>query len=293
LADTGDAALRAKRQNIRSLLESGHWPSDFENFNRIFEVYHEALFYILSRRKGVALESIAEAENQTPDFRTARAPIEQFEVKTIDFAGGAHAYEPIMEEGLRANIIASEEARRKGMAFTERLIAPDANAKNSLDAIERVMRQIDRNVRIGQFVDRPTFLVVPMIRTALRSRAEELLPLRQADNLGGEVSGHLWTIAAHHAGAPFLDATLDHSARRLGLLTRVGILGDHRYVRGMIFLHTEWSGLTGSNFHEPFPDRAFSLLGIWNNNWEAPLGVSDVPISQSVFRQICDDYSMA
>jgi hypothetical protein len=97
-ANDGDMTLREKRDRIRDAIRRGQWPHDPSAFNAIFETYHEALFYLLARLRGVALRSIAEGKTPTPDFATVAEPEENFEVKTIDFSGGNLAYTPLSEE---------------------------------------------------------------------------------------------------------------------------------------------------------------------------------------------------
>lgn len=290
LAEAGDIAMKSKHNRLEELLRKGDWPTDHDAFKSIFETYHEALFYILACRRSVQLEHIPEVHHPTPDFRTTSTPIEQFEVKTIDFSGGTRAHRINMEEGLDANVDAAEEAHRTGFGMRARVISPQGDATDSLEAIDRAMAQIGGNVKAKQFNEYPTFLVLPMIRTALRTSAEELCPRRFDGAHGGKVSGHLWTIAAHDCGAEFYDSTPERKAHCLGDLKRAGILWDYPFIRGIIFLHTQWSSLPGSDSYEPFPDPAFGFFGIWNSTYCPPPGVSLTDPASSVFAKICNEW---
>lgn len=284
-----DATLDDKRTRMRRIIQRGKWPYDPNAFNALFEIYHEALFYLLADGRGVALTGIPEKQLPTPDFETVAQPKESFEIKTIDFAGGQFAYELLTEDALNGRIATEQEAKKRGIGTSTRVISPHGDAKDTKEAVERVMRQIGGNVKQGQFGQDPTFLVIPMERTALRRRSEELQPTRYDHVMGGTVSGHLWTIAAHKAGEPFLDATLDLPAHDMGALNRAGILRDFPFIRGIIFINTEWNELGSADFVDrTVLAKAYQLLGIWNDAYAPIAGsaASNDP-KTSAFSRIC------
>lgn len=286
----GDATLDDKRAKMRRIIERGKWPYDPNAFSALFETYHEALFYLLADGRGVTLTSIPEKNSPTPDFETVSQPKEFFEIKTIDFTGGQFAYKPLTEDALDGRITAQLAAKKRGVGFSTQTISPHGDAKDTREAIERVMRQIGGNVKHGQFEQQSTFLVIPMVRTALRRRSEELEPTRYDQVMGGTVSGHLWTIAAHKAGDSFFDATLDAPAHDMGALGSAGVLRDFPFIRGIIFINTEWNELDSADIVDhTVLTRAYQLLGIWNDAYVPNDGstVSNDPKS-SAFSSICD-----
>jgi hypothetical protein len=287
LADLGDATLTAKRGELLHVINRGNWPDDAQSFSALFEIYYEGLFHILASLKGVALRAIPTQKSSTPDFATVQLPTEQFEMKTIDFSGGSFAYAPIMKDGLVARTEASAVANKSGVGFGVQVVKPHGSAKNIKEAIEKVMSQIGGNVKTGQFQNHPTFLVVPMIRTAIRAQSEELLRIRNVHEWGGDVSGHLWTIAASPLGEHFLDALPHHDAADLGPLNRAGILADFPFVAGVIFLDTTWHKLGSADFAAPFPPDAFKLHGIWNDDY-VPLDQTAPRTANSAFYRLCD-----
>ena len=292
-ADRGDLVLIEKRNRIIASLQNGDWPYDPVAFSAFFEIYHEALFYILADRRSVGLTAIPEGSDKTPDFTTTASPVEAFEIKTIDFTGGEFAYSAMANSALDAQIKASEESTRKGVGFAATEVQPHGDAKDSKEAIERVMRQIDGNVKAGQFETYPTFLVVPLIRTALRASSEELDQTRLDPDGGESISGHLWTIAFHGVGEPFYDATDSRGSRCLGSLERAGILKDHAFIRGLVFVHTEWSELgDASQGNLACIDRSYRLYGEWNDNYAVPPSVEGVPETpnESAFAKLCDEW---
>ena len=217
LANDGDATLSAKHAGIHDALRRGKWPYDPTAFNAIFETYHEALFYLVAASRGVELDDIAEGDASTTDFSTRVDPKEHFEVKTIDFAGGQYAYKAITEGGLDEKIKVEVEARSRGVGVGAMVLNPHGKATNSREAIEQVMRQIAGNVKESQFRAEPIFLVLPMIRTALHTRAEDLAPTLTHPVTGSTVSGHLWTIATHQVGALFSssESAIEHDVAPL------------------------------------------------------------------------------
>jgi hypothetical protein len=291
LADAGDTTLVAKRARIRDALRRGKWPYDPPAFNAIFETYHEALFYLVSASRGVLI-GIPEGGASTPDFATRSDFKEHFEVKTIDFAGGQHAYKPITEGGLDEKIKAEAEARRRGIGVGTMVLNPHGKATNNREAIEQVMRQIAGNVKAPQFQAAPTFLVLPMIRTALRTRAEDLATALRHPVTGATVNGHLWTIAAHEVGAPFSssESTIEHD---VAPLNQAGVLLDFPFVRGIVFLHTEWNRLPSADIIDPQAvTDAYRLLGIWNDSF-SPVSGEPAPPSQpesSAFSRLCHEW---
>lgn len=288
-AALGDATLDDKRTQMRRIIQRGKWPYDPNAFNALFETYHEALFYLLADNRGVTLAGIAEKQSPTPDFETVSEPKECFEIKTIDFTGGQFAYDMLTEDALDGRITAQQAAKKRGIGTSTHVVSPHGDAKDTKEAIERVMRQIGGNVKQGQFAQHPTFLVTPMTRTALRRQSEELEPTRYDRVMGGTVSGHLWSIAAHQTGDSFFDATLDAPAHDMGALDRAGILRDFPFIRGIIFINTEWNQLGSADIvDDTVLTKAYQMLGIWNDAYVpvARSASSDDP-EVSTFSRIC------
>jgi hypothetical protein len=274
-----------RRRHLSHHARTGHWPYDPPAFSAIFTTYHEVLFYLLAKRRGINLARIPEAATPTADYRTVAAPILQFELKTLDFSGGEWAYKKIAEDTLDQTIIAADQAKECGVGVGRVLVTPHGPATNPTEAIARVMAQISSNIKNGQFAPDPTVLVVPLIRTAIRCSAAELEPFHHDVRLGGNVSGHLWTIAAHQRDASFTDASLEGSVADPGRLARAGILRDHPIVRGIVFLDTTWSELPSADDVDPSVlERAYDLSGVWNGKTSGPTQI------HPAFVSICNHY---
>jgi hypothetical protein len=279
--DQSFVALRAK---LSQKMTQWKGLQDHETFSALFEAYYEAVFYLIALQCGVSLRPIPArtGKGKTPDFETTREPTLNFEVKTLDVADPGATYDDTMAEGLDLKLQAEAQARRTGVGSTVRSIRPHGAADDWSEVIAQVMRKIDSNVKAGQFASVPTFLVVSLARTAVHGRVEDLrkwLPGPEHD-----ASGQLFAIAAQKLEEPFYF----YSQRRndiasRGELGRAGILLDHPYIVGLIFLHTEWNGRNSTNS----VDEVYALNGIWNKAWEKGVGPAQAAAAKALFEQIC------
>ena len=285
-ADDGDETMETYRSEIRHSIDRIASPQDFAGFNAFFEIYHEALFYLIAANRSLSIARIKESSHKTPDFCTVGEIKEAFEVKTIDFSGGQWAYGDITKQGLKRQEEARSRASKKGFGSAVGVVSPHGDARNLLEAVRRVIRQIDGNVKKGQFAEAQTILVVNMARTAITLEADGLKPLYFDADIGEELSGPMWAIAARLAGDCFYYTDRDSVGVVTEILDVAGILRDNTFVRGLIFVDTIWHKLDPPN--DEFPSDAFKLFGIWNGNYEPPVGVTPITLPESAFTQLCD-----
>jgi hypothetical protein len=216
-------------------------------------------------------------------------PTVNFEVKTLDVADPLRSYNKIMEGGLDAKLEAEDQAKRAGHGTSVREIAPHGDARNFKEVIEQVMRKVDSNVKAGQYEDAPTFMVIATGRTSVHARAENLrkwLPWRGLDQ---PASGQLYAIASNELDQPFFFPKDDWTMANLGPIGRAGVLRDHAFIAGLIFLVTE---LGASNSPAPVAG-VYSLNGIWNSAWENnnPFGPQATAAAKEVFETLCDAWN--
>jgi hypothetical protein len=138
-ASAGDRAATISCERIQRSVMQGNWPHDPNAFNAIFENYHEGLFYLLAKHRGLQLRHVPEVRGKTPDF-SAEAFGENYEVKTLDMTGGKYAYPPIAEAG-RASQRSALETRatatkrrsafrlRQGFGATRKHLRPSADER--------------------------------------------------------------------------------------------------------------------------------------------------------------------
>ena len=276
-ATAGDSTAITSRDRIVRAVQNGNWPHDPNAFNAIFENYHEGLFYLLAKHRGVQLRHVPENSGKTPDF-AAEVFSENFELKTLDFSGGSNAYPQIAKVGQESQDAARQEAKTRGVGFGVSSVNPHGSAADWLQVMQRVIRQIGANVKQGQFEEKSTILVVALPRTSIRSDAVDLTDFRQ-DAVLGPVNGHLWTLAAHKVGDhfwwPHPNGFRQQAAAHdndNGPLPQNGVLRDYPFVQGIVFIHTIWHKLGSADVFNPnILDDAYRLHGVWNDAF-APLG---------------------
>ncbi|MEZ0171096.1 hypothetical protein [Microvirga sp. TS319] len=287
-----DKNLADFRSKLLSKMNGWKGLQDHTTFSALFETFYEAVFYLVAAERGVQLQAIpaGAAKGKTPDFQTQQNPLVGFEVKTINVADPQRTYDSSMAGGIDAGLEAQEQAAQSGLGIVARTVQPHGNAKDRKEALEQVMKKVDANVKAGQYQAVPTFLVVSLVRTALHERAENLRKWLPWPGQSLPVNGQLFAVAAHDAGDPFnFFPEWGNSVVDLGPLNRAGILRDHPFIAGMIFVVTEWS-------KADCPDavkKAYALNGIWNSEWEADNSFSAeaVESAKSTFLRLCDAWN--
>lgn len=289
-AQTGPA-LRYVQGKLHEKMRQWSGLQDHESFSELFETYYEGVFYLAAAHRGVALRNIpaGAGRGNTPDFQTAVELSVNFEIKTIDVSDPDRTYNKIMSEGLDAKLEAEAEAQRSGHGSAVHAIAPHGDAKNYLEVIEQVMKKVDSSIKAGQYSAAPTILVVSTARTAINAGAENLRKWLPWPGLSVPASGQLFAIAAHEIDQPFFFPADPFKMDNLGPLKRAGILRDHGFIAGLIFLVTEMSS---SNSRQP-DDGIYTLNGIWNADWERSNGFGPQATvrAKKVFETLCDAWN--
>jgi hypothetical protein len=275
----GDPGLVYYRKELDKKLKAIKTKTHHQKFSQFFEQYSECLTYVLLVKRGLQLERINENPNKSPDFRTVASRPLFFEVKTLDFAAAPHAHD---RHGKSSATRVIEKKSSPGIRTEINAIRPHGNATTPFEAIREVIRRIERNYKKDQFAFGPTFLVLPMTRTAIAADACSLASwytqYRQKN------TGHLWAIAANRVSEHFWE-----EGRIIGQLPDTGILRRRPEIAGIIFISTEWNLIKDTNAL----DTAFHLHGFWNREWPAAAKLLDTaPIrSKKVLVELCVAYN--
>jgi hypothetical protein len=275
----GDAGLVYYRKQLDKKLKAIKTKTHHQKFSQFFEQYSECLTYVLLVKRGLQLERINENPNKSPDFRTVEARPLFFEVKTLDFAAAPYAHD---RHGKSSATRVIEKKSPPGIQTEINAIRPHGNATTPLEAIREVIPRIERNYKKDQFAFGPTFLVLPMTRTAIVADACSLASwytrYRQ------ENTGHLWAIAANRISENFLE-----EGRTIGQLPDTGILRRRPEIAGIIFISTEWNLTKNTNAL----DTAFRLHGFWNCEWPTTANVTRYRADQikKVLLELCVAYN--
>jgi len=278
-ATSGDPTLSFYRRKLEANLKAITAIHDHQQFSQFFERYSEALAYLLLTKRGLKLERIAENSDKSPDFRTAASRELFFEVKTLDFAAAPYAHD---RHGKSSATKVIDQTKRPGLGSTTSAIRPHGGARTSFEVIREVMPRIERNYKKGQFRLGPTFLVLPLTRTAIQ--ADECSLASWFTQYRRKNTGHLWALAAGRTGDRFLDAGIV-----VGKLPEPGILRKRAEIAGIIFVTTDWNLA-----RDPLAlTKAFQLHGIWNRKWTGPGRFTRHRIEQvkKQFVQVCDAHN--
>ncbi len=128
-ATAGETAAITSRDRILRAVRQGNWPHDPNAFNAVFENYHEGLFYLLAKHRGVQLCHVPEVSGKTPEF-VAKVFGENYELKTLDISGGSNVYPSIAEAGRESHKNALARARTYGVGL--------GDPQSSLMAVRRI-----------------------------------------------------------------------------------------------------------------------------------------------------------
>lgn len=277
-ARNNDSDARDLVKRLRHAAQQITKPDDYERWNGLFETYQEAVFYLVARARGIALQSIPAGRVSAPDFRTTAEPPCWFEIKTLNISGGVLAQDELVLAGLEANLDAAADARTNGVGFGEQEIAPFGNAAHSLDAIRIVIDKLSGAIKSSQFANEPTYLVACLDRLDSFMEPNALQRTYDDPDLKGSVSGDLWHLAYGKVDDEFhfYDPALGRisSAR----LEREGLLHAFPKIAGIIVLVRPWK--SGGDEHTAFDSSEYKLLGLGREGLK----------SEATFSSLCDSH---
>lgn len=269
---------------------------DHARFNAFFEAYTEALVFLAARHRHVALRAIPDGgkHGKTSDFETLTIPAIGLEVKTLNPVNPVPAIDDAMNRGFEAGYEAEQRSREAaktspngvGIGFGETTWAPHGAGAEETDALTQTMSKISSNIKAGQYAGKPTFLVVSLSRLGVRAGSEQLQ--RWVEDEDGRRSGHLYTIAAQPLDTAVYGHTRDSwdGPVDLGVLPRVGVLRDHPFIAGVIFVNQVGSEANSVDYLS----YAIRLHGVWNTDWERDALFSDneKQAAKQLFKTLCD-----
>lgn len=276
------------KTKLTKLFATQNWALDPQLKETFFQLAGEVQFWMMSEQRGVPLERIPEDSEKNPDFRMKSAvpSAPRFEVKTLSVAGGWRSLDAIQEGGFEANLdIASQIAGGANVAMSEQVISPHGDVprgRQRTAMCQNLIQKASNNIKEGQYVDGPTFLVLNLTLIDGHETGNAYLrPVafgfpRQTD----VQTGVLWTIAFGDVGHLIHGAPDFEGAAALeGLLGRQGILvnPDYLCIEGLILVIHSLSapptlyGLwRSSNYHawqDKMPDIAAVVRNLTGNNW--------------------------
>ena len=176
------------------------------------------------------------------------------------------------------------------MGFATSSFAPHGGGVDHTNAVKQTIRKIKGNLKSGQYAARPTLLVVSLARLGISQRLADLRRRRDVDEDCGEApSGHLFAIAANRLEDSYFDRSHKwFGVRDTGPLDEAGVLLDHPYIAGIVFLQTTWPKIGDLNSIY----RGVRFYGVWNCAWEAEAFTpAQRAEARRVFDRLCDAWN--
>lgn len=296
-AHSSEPELAAYTITLDVLLSDPNFGVNPHLTNKFAQILGEAHFWLMCHARGTRLTRIPEAKNKkTPDFSaTLSNQTIYFEVKTLSVVGGDAGIAGSLESSLEAYIdLEAQQRTGKLVAIAESEAQPYGDKvvrdKTVLGVINTLVEKARGNIKADQFAALNTFLVINL--SVIPPLITEPKALRPAypDNFmfPKAVTGDLWTLAFGKTGMPILgNPEFEGKACVEGIFDKIGILEEHDFVTGIIFMIHPWersSELWGlfrsadvSKWNDANPDlleTLFSLTGkFWNdcgdtNGWQ-------------------------
>ncbi|MDQ7031422.1 MAG: hypothetical protein Q9M37_01695 [Desulfonauticus sp.] len=181
---------------------------DFSQIHlQINQLYWEIIvYYYLKYKNGICVKKVQENAG-TLDYEISfEGQLFGLEVKTPAMADALTKYKEYQEEALNAKIQAEEEAKKKKVGFSARVIQPYLKLKNEFKyspyspklVIEILTEKIEQNFKLKQFKAEYSkrILCVVLDQLPLLSKPEEAsVPVYPCFYSKSCVSGELWYVA--------------------------------------------------------------------------------------------------
>jgi hypothetical protein len=287
-ASQSDQVLTEYNQSLLAVVTENNFALDPEKTNEFSQILGEAHFYLLCKNKGVSLTRIKEGVTKTPDFKFEQYNM-YFEVKTLSVVSGHLGIKESLEDSMDAQIEIERQLKQGNRIATGVSVTqpygkkPYQKGKGTVTAvIETLIEKIKQNIKLGQFQDGKTFLVINLsIIPPFRTKNYVLRPAYHDDYMFSKaVSGELWMMAFGREGAPILGIPeFEGKPGVESTMTKLGILSNPEYedIAGILLMIHPWnedSSVWGLYTYDKFiswvdnePDIAKTLSSITGNNW--------------------------
>lgn len=244
----------------------------------------EANFYCQCRDKRVSLVRVPESTEQRPDFYH-EASDSYFEVKTLSVVDGELGVEAMLTDAMNTTIEAEDRLRRNGSVGIGIGVhqpygkKPYRGGQGHRGAVvDTILEKIRGNLKVGQFPNERSFLVIDLCMLPVISRPKDALRpayCSEEDN-HNILSGELWLTAFGVPGFPVFDApefegrpTIANHFEKRGFLNDA----DYGFIAGAIFaLHSMSSpvrllGLFRPEHLRQHDTACEALMAIVGHNW--------------------------
>jgi hypothetical protein len=154
---------------LRKLFAVSNWVLDAQYLEAFFQLVGEVQFWMLAKKRGLALDRVPETDKPTPDFRIhgTSPDLTQFEVKTLSVTDGWRGLAKMAEDSFKAQIELQKQATHgKHVAMAVHTVAPHGVVPRGLQQTTMCRHLIDKasgNIKQGQYAGATTFMVLNLI----------------------------------------------------------------------------------------------------------------------------------
>jgi hypothetical protein len=214
-------------------------------FNSAYEIYNEAVIYFYFKNR-FQIQPIKEEKYSTPDFHIKLKKNKNdelyLEVKALSYLQGSLNYLAAQKDGLNSRVSTENQLKSgKQITFSEMIISPfqkDGSQPTKRELIEIYIEKIKQNIKENQYKFGESILLVDTKQLLLGSRlTDSAVALYQERLCQSIASGLLWHVAFGNIGNMIYQPIEFEGAKNTaGLLEKEGILSEHKFIKGLIFV---------------------------------------------------------
>ncbi len=237
---SSDPILSRYCSKMKVLVQRRNFALDGNAVCEFCQLFGEAHFLTLARSRGVSLSKVLEEkDSNTPDFIYPSQEPVYFEVKTLSTVRGGRGINENLDDALDAQIEIQRQLQKgRRIANSESIIQPygtkPCHGGHIAVAINTLIEKTRQNIKIGQFTNPNTFLVLNLC--ILRPACSRCCALRpsycDASLFPTSVTGDLWMLAFARVGMLVQGIPDSEGASAVqGRIEKIGILADPEFNR--------------------------------------------------------------
>jgi hypothetical protein len=240
-------------KKMQKIVSRSNFALNADHTNEFVQLLGEAHFFLLCAERGISLNRVPEGTNKTPDFHHPTNDIDiYFEIKTPSVVDGRIGINRALESFLDAQIeLEKQVAAGKRVASAISVIQPYGDrpykSNNGIISavIETLIEKTRQNIKLEQFINPNTFLVVNLcLIPPFRTDNYVLRPAYCDDYMFSKaLSGDLWMVAFAKPGMLVYGCPEFEGKPAIeGIIDKCGILTDPDFnnISGLLFMVHPW-----------------------------------------------------
>lgn len=241
-----------------------------KDYGQLVESYYENVAADYLSSKNIKVTKIHETNTATPDFECIFSTTDggkktfYIEVKTLNAIGGDSHYRKNDEETFNVEVDLEEQRKNcphQRIYMAQRELNPWGKALNNhaeerSAVIETLIEQIGKNIKPGQFSNKPTFLLVFVNRLCNGLlHKHDLVSYYFDTDCRTVASGLLWTVCFGEKQHLILKPAIEGLSNQERRLNKTGVLVEYPYVPGIIFV-------------DSFFNKNRRVFGLYDDLWQ-------------------------